>query len=56
VKAPHCFLHVEALVAKTLQKGLSDVLGRAVDVVKGLVLPKMKILSIITHPHVVPTP
>ncbi len=26
------------------------------DIIKGIVHPKMKILSLITHPHVVPNP
>ena len=33
VRTTHCFLHREALVAKTLPKDLSDVLDGAVDIV-----------------------
>ncbi len=31
-------------------------LETALDILKGIVHPKMKMLSLITHPHVVPNP
>jgi len=42
--------------SKTVQKGTRTICSSRRGKVKGLVHPKMKILSVFTHPHVVPTP
>jgi len=38
------------------QRVVCELLGPVKPGIKGLVHPKMKIKSVITHPHAVPTP
>jgi len=49
-------LSTEQLVAQTLMVIVPSLHQNMCVELKGLVHPKMKILSVFTHPHVVPTP
>ncbi len=53
LQSGYSFKHIPVCQSKTV---LQDALSLWGPELKGLVHPKMKILSLITHPHVVPNP
>jgi len=52
----HSHLHIQSNLNEEYIKGIHLKANGFRQTVKGTVHPKMKILSVFTHPHVVPTP